>query len=197
MVAWATSRRHAALRAESASNRVMDTSFEDFARTRTAGLLRTAFLLTGNQQDAEDLTQDTLLKVHQRWKQVAASQNRSAYVNRMLTNHFLSGKRKRSARLLPLTGQDEVGQHSDFAEQLTERDALAQALHQLPERERAAVVLKHYLRLDSREVAVAMETTESTARSTLSRGIQKLRAELQSPGNPAAQGVSSDDHVRE
>jgi RNA polymerase sigma-70 factor (sigma-E family) len=170
---------------------MMATSFEDFARERTAGLLRTAFLLAGNQQDAEDLAQDTLLKVHQRWKRVTASENPTAYVNRMLTNHFLTGKRKRSARFRSLAGLDEVGEDSDFVDQLTERDALARALQQLPKRERTAVVLKHYLLLDNHEVALAMEVAESTARSTLSRGLQKLRAELQSPGDPAPQGVKA------
>lgn len=189
MQARGISSQHAASGAESASNRVMDTRFENFARERGAGLLRTAFLLTGNQQDAEDLAQDTLVKVHLRWKQVAASENRIAYVNRMLTNHFLSGKRKRSGRLLPLSGRDEVGEHPDFADQLTERDALAQALQQLPKRERATVVLKHYLRLDNHEVAVAMDIAESTVRSALSRGVEKLRVQLRSPGDPAPRGV--------
>lgn len=52
--------------------------FEEFAREYTAGLLRTAYLLTGKQEDAEDLVQDTLVKVHVQWKRIAASHNSTA-----------------------------------------------------------------------------------------------------------------------
>lgn len=166
----------------------MDASFEQFAQEQTIRLLRTAYLLTGNQQDAEDLAQDTLVKVHQRWRQVAKSRNRVAYVQRMLTNHFLSGKRKHSGRLEELTGQEADGEHLDFVDALTERDALVQALMVLPPRERTALVLNYYLHLDNHEVAVVMGVTDSTTRSTLSRGIQALRAGLQTTTDPASEG---------
>lgn len=179
-----TSLAHAASGVERASNKVMDTSFEEFARERTADLLRTAYLLTDNQQDAEDLAQDTLVKAQMRWKQVMASRNRTAYVHRMLTNHFLSGKRRGSARHELLTGREHDGERSDFVDVLAERDALSHALARLPKRERTALVLRHYLHLDNHEVALAMGVTDSTARSTLSRGIRSLRAELHNPVGP-------------
>lgn len=141
-------------------------------------------MLTGNQQDAEDLAQDTLIKVHQRWTRVVGSRDRAAYVHHMLINHFLSGKRKRVVGAVELR-EVETCDHPDFADRLTERAALADALRELPVRERTAVVLKYYLHMNTREMAAAMGITESSARSTLSRGIHSLRRALQPVDHPS------------
>lgn len=157
---------------------MMDITFEEFAQDQAAGLLRAAYLLTGNQQDAEDLAHDTLVKVQVHWRSVAASRNPPAYVSRILTNHFLSAMRKRAPQLVELTEQHQRETRPDFVDQISERDALTRAIRLLPERERTAVVLRHYLDLDSHEIAQAMGTTSSTVRSTLSRGVATLREQL-------------------
>lgn len=171
----------------------MKTRFELFAQEQIARLLRTAYLLTGDQQDAEDLVQDTMVKVLTRWKQVSDTRNAQAYVTRMLVNHFLSGKR-RSARNIDLAAE-RAGSVPDFADGLADRHALARTLKSLPERERTAVVLKYYLRLDNRELALVMGTADSTARSTLSRGLQALRKLLQDSSPQPSQGAIVSGHV--
>lgn len=173
----------------------MKTRFELFAQEQIARLLRTAYLLTGDQQDAEDLVQDTMVKVLTRWKQVSDTRNAQAYATRMLVNHFLSGKRRRSARNIDLAAE-RAGSVPDFADGLADGHALARTLKSLPERERTAVVLKYYLRLDNHEVALAMGTADSTARSTLSRGLQALR-QLLHDSSQTSQGGIDNEHIRD
>lgn len=104
----------------------------------------------------------------------------------MLTNHLLSSKRKRSERVDTLTEDELDPGGSDFVDCVIDRDALAHALGQLPIRERTAVVLKHYLGLDTHEAALAMGVADSTVRSTLSRGLRSLRAALLTTVDPNA-----------
>lgn len=74
---------------------VVDEEIELFAREQLPQLLRTAYLLTGRQQDAEDLVQDTLVKVWTHWRKVSASREPDKYVNRVLINLFIDTKRRR------------------------------------------------------------------------------------------------------
>src|SRR3954470_7780411 len=65
---------------------VMDTAFEDFVVARSAALLRTAFLLTGNRADAEDLLQTTLAKTYLAWDRIRDHQAVEGYVRRIMVN---------------------------------------------------------------------------------------------------------------
>ena len=80
-------------------------SFEEYAVATWSTLYRSAYLLAGNQADAEDLAQQTLIKAHGAWAKVSASDSPNAYARRILTNTFLSSKRPRARRLELLTDQ--------------------------------------------------------------------------------------------
>src|SRR5258708_11971682 len=62
-------------------------SFEEFVRVRSAALGRTAYLLTGNRHDAEDLLQSALARVALRW---GAVDDAEAYVRRVLYTQAVS-----------------------------------------------------------------------------------------------------------
>jgi RNA polymerase sigma-70 factor (sigma-E family) len=161
----------------------MKTEFEEFARAKAKGLVRTAFLLTGDRQDAEDLAQETLLTVYRHWRRVAASDNRDAYVHRALVNLFISQRRVRRLKTVSaesVTGEGADGLRiDDFADSLVQSDEIARAVAALPPRERAATVLRHYAHQSHAEIAAAMDTTESTARATASRAVAQLRQLLE------------------
>ena len=72
-------------------------TFEDYAAAAWPSLFRRAYLLAGNHADAEDLAQQTLIKVHAAWTRVSRSDVPDAYVRRILTNTFLSFKRPQGA----------------------------------------------------------------------------------------------------
>jgi RNA polymerase sigma-70 factor (sigma-E family) len=157
----------------------MKTGFEDYARERGLDLLRAAYLLTGDRNDAEDLVQEVLLKVFRHWSKVSAAGNQDGYVHRMLVNQFLNGRRRRALPALPLS-ETQAEPAGDLEEGVVERDRVARALAELPPRERLAIVLRHYRGMSHLEIATAMGITESSARSATSRAAQTLREALDS-----------------
>lgn len=153
-------------------------SFDDFAGACVGRLLRTARLLTGNESDAEDLVQDTLLKVHVKWRRVAKASDPVAYATRVLINHFISDTRKRTLPTSPAS-TDQVSTGVDTGAQTVERPTIAAGLLLLPPQQRTAVVLRYYLDLGGPEIAELMGVKESSARSALSRGLGSLRQRIE------------------
>lgn len=152
-------------------------TFEAFARDNTKAMVRLAYLVTGNHQDAEDLAQETLMHVARKWHLVSAARNRNAYWRRIMVNRYLSSKRRKRVDLdfrapADLPGADGLRAIEDV---IADRDELRQRLFALPERQRMAVVLRYYERLDPSEIAAWMGITESAVRSTVTRGLQNLR----------------------
>lgn len=148
--------------------------FEHFAEDLGPRLLRAAYLLTGSQADAEDLLQDALITIHRRWRQVSKAEHVGAYSQRVLMNQFLSSKRKKTLHVIPLDSALLNESTPDHSEEVVRRAIVREALQSLPPRQRAAVVLRYYMQLDSREMGLRMNISESTARSTLSRATQAL-----------------------
>jgi DNA-directed RNA polymerase specialized sigma24 family protein len=72
--------------------------FVSFVRANTAALSRTAYLLTGNAVAAEELVQDTLVRLYPKWDRVSAADVPIAYVRRSLANVFLNEKRRPARR---------------------------------------------------------------------------------------------------
>ena len=84
-----------ARRRESAS---VDVEFADWMAARQVALVRTAYLLTGNQQAAEDLVQTTLTKLYLAWDRIADRQHVDAYARKALVNEHRSTWRRVSRR---------------------------------------------------------------------------------------------------
>ena len=98
--------------------------FSEYVVARQAALLRTAYLLTGHAQDAEDLVQTTLVKVVPQWRRIR--DNPEPYVRRVLVNENVSRWRRRRWREHPTDDLPEVlAEGPDHAELIAVRDALA------------------------------------------------------------------------
>jgi DNA-directed RNA polymerase specialized sigma24 family protein len=69
-------------------------SFEEYVAARLPALLRYAVLLTGDPHLAEDLVQDVLISAHGRWRRIVAGGSPDRYVQRMVTNAYLSWRRR-------------------------------------------------------------------------------------------------------
>ena len=160
----------------------VDTTEEDFARfvrTRWDHLVRTAYLLTGDRGRAEDLVQTTLVKVHRRWAHVAAG-SPYAYTRAALANESASWWcRRRVAESL-----GEVPVHADRSPgdayaAVDARDELARAVHQLPPRMRAVIVLRYFEDLSEADTAEALGMSAGSVKSQASRGLDRLRAVMQ------------------
>lgn len=154
--------------------RSLQTTFEEFAVQRMDSLLRLARLLTGNQADAEDLVQSSLLRAQVKWSRIASADRPDAYVRRLLVNVHHSAMRQRRLATVELEETHALcaGSGSDF----TEIDALRSSISRLPLRQRTALVLRYYEDLDIGEIAEAMGLNASSVRSALTRALATLRS---------------------
>ncbi|MEV5347292.1 SigE family RNA polymerase sigma factor [Streptomyces achromogenes] len=157
-----------------------DEEFQSFMVGRWPRLMRTAFLLTGEQHAAEDLVQSTLEQVNTAWRRVGSADDPEAYVRRVMINvHARKHRRRLREFLAPRDDSGlvrEVADTGDRIAQADDRSALLKALAQLPARQREAVVLRYWEDLTETQAAEAMGCSVGTVKSSAAKGIAKLRA---------------------
>lgn len=92
-------------------------NFEEFCLAGLPGLLRFAVMLTGERELAQDIVQEVLCRAHGRWRRIVATDRPELYVKRMITNEFLSWRRRRRVVTVPLDADvplpDPAGDESD------------------------------------------------------------------------------------
>lgn len=159
-------------------------AFDDFVRARSTALLRMAYLLTGDRHAAEDLLQDVLEQIYQRWPRIHTAPE--AYARRALVNRSTNRWRWRARRPEAALGHHDVAQ-GDRTEDIAVRDTVVMALRELPAQQRAVVVLRFLEDLPVAEVAEALGCSEGTVKSHTSRGLAKLRAALAAPESVTAE----------
>ena len=168
-----------------------DERFTAFVREHTQALLRTAYLLTRNPGEAEELVQDTLAWLYPRWAQVEQAEHQLAYVRKAVVNRYLAGRRRLSATEVYFDPVHERAADRpvvrDRTAEVDERMALWSQLGELSERQRAALVLRFFHDLPDDEVAGVLECRVGTVRSLISRALSTLRL----AGNFADDAVSS------
>jgi RNA polymerase sigma-70 factor (sigma-E family) len=153
--------------------------FEAFAAGAMDTLFRAGCLMTADVRDAEDLVQETLLRVARRWNRVGSMDYPVAYARRILVNLVLHGAKRRTqlrAELEPLATAAESADESAIRA-LRQIDDLAEfrwALGRLPPRQRAVLVLRYWEDLTVAEVADLIGCSEGTVKSTASRAVARL-----------------------
>ncbi|GAA0924090.1 SigE family RNA polymerase sigma factor [Virgisporangium aurantiacum] len=153
-------------------------SFDDFVVNRGPALLRFAYLLTGDRHRAEDLVQEVLARVHQRWNRIERAEGAEFYVRTALVRQNISWWRRRSARSeqpvaeVPETAADG-SEHS-----LAARDEMWNLLATLPRKQRAVLVLRFYEDLPDDRIAALLGCSTVTVRVQASRALARLRATL-------------------
>ncbi len=162
-------------------------TFEEFAAGRLPAVLRFAAVLTGDRAGAEDVVQEVLIRVYQRWDTIGGLDRPELYVRKMIINEFISSRR-RLWRLVP------AGRGSDLDDRVTpdhsggqvERQALLAELAKLPGRQRAVVVLRYYEELPDGQIAEVLGCAPATVRSLAFRALATLRVEVPEQRDPAA-----------
>src|SRR6266498_156962 len=71
-------------------------TFEEYAAWRLPALVRYAAVLTGDRDLAQDIVQEVLARAHARWRKISGLEVPDLYVRRMITNEFVSWRRRRS-----------------------------------------------------------------------------------------------------
>jgi len=155
-------------------------TFREYVSTRSRALLRTAYLLTGNVADAEDLVQAALAKTYLAWDRIEDRGAIDGYVRRAIVNTHISWWRRRRVEEYPT---DEIPDQAiaDHAGNSDLQESMRRAVDRLPQRMRAAVMLRYYEDMTEAEVAEALGVSLGTVKSTVSRAMAKLRddADLQ------------------
>lgn len=157
-------------------------TYDDFVRLHLTGLQRYAVMLTGDPHTAQDLVQETMIRVHLKWERVDGSAAPTRYVRRMLTNVYLDLHRGSWLRRVVLRAEPtEPPPGRDYAEYAADRDQVWHWLATLPRRQRAALVLRYYEDLSDAEIAEHLECAIGTVRSLISRALSTLRTTVPEP----------------
>ncbi|GAA3579131.1 SigE family RNA polymerase sigma factor [Amycolatopsis ultiminotia] len=152
------------------------TGFDDFVAERLDGLLRYATVLTDDPHLAQDIVQNVLLRAQERWAKIESP---PTYVRRMITNEYLSWRRRAARRMVPSTHTvlDSLSPpEADPSTAYDERDEMLGLLATLPRKQRAAIVLRYYENHTDAEIAELLRCGVSTVRSQISRALGTLRA---------------------
>ncbi len=154
-----------------------DTEFVDFVTAQRTALVRMARLLTaGDDAFAEDLVQTTLTKLYVHWPRVRRAGNPVGYARTSLTHTFVDEQRRAHRRREALTERPaetaSVSHDADLARTVLD------ALSDLAPRQRAVVVLRHWLDLDIAETARVLAISTGTVKSQNAKALDHLRATL-------------------
>jgi RNA polymerase sigma-70 factor (sigma-E family) len=153
-------------------------TFEEFVSVRLGALVRYATVVTWDPHLAEDITQTILVRAQARWSRIGRLDAPEQYVKRMVVNEFLSWRRRRAARLVPLSAETLdtlMPPAPDQAAGRDERDAMLRLIATLPPRQRAVIALRFYEDMSVHEIADVLGCREVTVRTHLSRALATLR----------------------
>jgi RNA polymerase sigma-70 factor (sigma-E family) len=158
--------------AQTDENRRHDADFVEYTTARWPQLVRTAYMLTGDFHEAEDLVQSTLIKVYAQWRRLRREEA-DFYVRRALVNNNRSRYRRRRVVHVLTPFLPDIPEKS--VDHPHERDAVLEALAGLPPRQRTVVVLRYWNDLSVEEVAEIMGCSPGTVKSQAARALTKLR----------------------
>lgn len=152
--------------------------FAEFVATSTRPLLGLAHALTADPHDAWDLTQETLARLGERWDRALLEQP-AAYARTVMVRLNID-RLRRLRRELPLLGAPSEEAPAGVVGDID--PWLVDALATLSPRQRTAVALRFVEDLDVRTIAERMACSEGTAKSHLSRGLERLRTHAREHG---------------
>jgi RNA polymerase sigma-70 factor (sigma-E family) len=156
--------------------------FDQFVADSVEGLLRAAYLIVWDFAEAEDLVQECLVRVADRWPRVRSMEHPAAYGRKVLVNLALDQGRRRTrrraelgaSRAYPADEQEDAGAVRVLGGVEAGTD-LSRALGELAPRQRAALVLRYFDDLSEAQTADVMGCSVGTVKSTTSRALERLR----------------------
>jgi RNA polymerase sigma-70 factor (sigma-E family) len=155
-----------------------DTEFVEFVTAQRTALVRMARLLTaGDDAAAEDLVQTTLTRLYVHWPRVRRAGNPVGYARTSLTHAFVDEQRRAYTRRE--TPTDAIRETPTHEKDPDLAHTVLAALSTLAPRQRAVVVLRHFLDLDIAETARVLGCTTGTVKSQNAKALDHLRSTLE------------------
>jgi len=150
---------------------------------------KTAYLMLGSADDAEDALQEVFIQVYKSLSTFQPSKGAfTTWLHRITVNHCLNQRRKRH---LPMLSLDKVSplsltSHlSSFESRLAEEETVRQVLSRLSKKQRAVVILRYYWDLSYAEMAQILDVPVGTVKSRMNLALRTLRKELETATNDA------------
>lgn len=153
---------------------------------------RLAYDLTGNRQDAEDLSQETFIRAYRGLGGFRGDAKWSSWLHRITVNRFLDGKRGKlkdtveyddemetATGMNPGPSSSPAPSPEKSAEAGVIQSHIENALRRLPPQERSVFVLRHYQDLPLKEIASVMDIAEGSVKVYLFRAVRRLQKELE------------------
>jgi RNA polymerase sigma-70 factor (sigma-E family) len=170
-----------------------EAQYVEFAAGAVRNLRRTAYLMCGDWQRAEDAAQDALIRVYVAWPRLRRRHDLRAYATKAVMSVVMdqtkrAWRRERVIERLP----DEPDRRPDQVGVVDDRIVVIEALAALPPRQRACLVLRYFEDLSVEETAEAMGTRTGTVKSQSARGLDAMRRSLRGIGSRAELGNSDD-----
>lgn len=166
-------------------------AFRLLVEQHSRAVFRLAFRMTGNEQDAEDVVQETFLRAYRQLDKYEARSSFSTWLYRIASNYSLDlirmrkrheDKRERGnveerdiLQTLPVNtpGPDRIVYSTQVQERVNE------ALNELSAQERTAFVLRHFEGMSIDEIGEALGTGTNATKHSIFRAVQKLRRSLE------------------
>ncbi|WP_109508795.1 SigE family RNA polymerase sigma factor [Nocardioides speluncae] len=161
--------------------RTYDHEYAEFATGAMRDLRRMAYLMCHDWHRAEDVAQDTLLKMYDAWPRIRDHEGLMPYARRVLVRAFIDNRRRPWHREALVEPPNPPAVSADM-DGVADRMLVLAALSELPPRRRACVVLRYYLQLSVAETAIVMACAEGTVKSQTKRGLEDLRDALERRG---------------
>jgi len=164
-------------------------AFRVLVERHSRGLFRLAFRMTGNESDAEDVVQETLLRAYRQLSKFDERASFGTWLYRIATNYALDVMRSHARRreqpppldtaadpLLSAPSADPTPDRLALSAEV--RDRVTEAMDELSAAERTAFVLRHFEGMGIEDVSRILGCQPSAAKHSIFRAVQKLRRAL-------------------
>ncbi|MCX5050636.1 MULTISPECIES: SigE family RNA polymerase sigma factor [unclassified Streptomyces] len=152
-----------------------EAAFTAYVQERRASLYATAYHLTGDRFEAEDLLQSALFSTYKAWDRISDKAAVGGYLRRTMTNLHISAWRRRKLNEYPTEELPETPGDTDAMRGTELRAVLWQALARLPELQRTMLVLRYYEGRTDPEIAEILDISVGTVKSSIWRSLRRLR----------------------
>ncbi|MFJ9939097.1 SigE family RNA polymerase sigma factor [Streptomyces erythrochromogenes] len=152
-----------------------EAEFTAYVQERRAALYATAFHLTGDRYEAEDLLQSALFSTYRAWDRISDKAAVGGYLRRTMTNLHISAWRRRKLNEYPTEELPETASDTDAMRGTELRAVLWQALTRIPEPQRTMLVLRYYEGRTDPEIAEILGISVGTVKSSIWRSLRRLR----------------------
>jgi RNA polymerase sigma-70 factor (sigma-E family) len=149
-------------------------AFEQLCRDEYAALVRTAYLITGDREEALDVAQEALARAFERWRSVSQLDRPGAWLHRVVVNLAISWRRRQKIRWTKQAASSTVPSPPPEPPDVE----LLAALRELSPAQRAVVVLRYYTDQSIEDVALILGKRPGTVRALASQGLSRLRVSL-------------------